>query len=107
MKYGRAYEIILRTIALGREKERQMKESKMEAVAALFNKKVGEVFYVRVTIYTRHGEPSACTIVKGCFNSRGFECIEPVCAFAGSYVFAELLEGKAVIIDDKIADKDL
>ena len=73
---------------------------KMEAVAALFNKKVGEVFYVRVTIYARHGQSSAYTIVKGCFNSRGFECIEPVCEFAGSYVFSELLEGKAVIIDD-------
>lgn len=77
-----------------------MAENKMEAVAALFNKKVGEVFYVRVTIYARHGQSSAYTIVKGCFNSRGFECIEPVCEFAGSYVFSELLEGKAVIIDD-------
>ena len=75
-----------------------MAENKMEQVAALFGKQLGEKFVVNVPQYDVYGEIKDTVQVKGWFNSRGFRSEQIM--FADSYIFAELLEGGAVIIDD-------
>lgn len=74
-------------------------DNKMEAVAALFGKKWGEEFVVNVPLYDGYGEVKDTVPVKGWFDSRGFRSEQIM--FADAFIFAELLEGKAVIVDDK------
>ena len=74
------------------------KPNKMEAVAQLFGKKLGEEFTVSVPRYDEYGEIKDKVSVKGGFGSRGFQSEQIM--LADSYIFAELLEGKAVIVDE-------
>jgi hypothetical protein len=75
-----------------------MAENKMEAVAQLFSKKLCEEFTVSVPRYYEYGALKSQVIVKGWFGSRGFQSEQ--IDIADSYIFAELLEGGAVIIDE-------
>ena len=74
------------------------KQNKMEAVAQLFGKKLGEEFTVSVPRYDEYGEIKDKVSVKGGFGSRGFQSEQIM--LADSYIFAELLEGRAVIVND-------
>lgn len=75
-----------------------MAENKMEAVAALFGRKLGEEFVVNVPQYDVYGEIKDTVPVKGWFDNRGFRSEQIM--FADAYIFAELLDGKAVIVDE-------
>lgn len=76
----------------------KMAENKMEQIAKLFGKKLGEEFTVNVPQYDVYGGIKDTVPVKGWFGSRGFRSRQIM--FADSYIFAELLEGKAVIVDE-------
>ena len=79
--------------------ERETKtENKMAEVARLFGKKLGEEFTVSVPQYDVYGEIKDTVLVKGRFDSRGFRSEQ--IDFADCYIFAELLEGGAVIVDE-------
>ena len=82
----------------GKRMSGKMAGNKMEQVAALFGKKLGDEFLVSVPRYDEYGKLRNKVIVKGGFGSRGFQSEQLM--FADSYIFAELLEGKAVIVDD-------
>lgn len=73
-------------------------KNKMEAVAQLFGKKLCEEFTVSVPRHYEYGGLKDKVIVKGWFGNRGFQSEQ--IDIADSYIFAELLEGEAVIIDD-------
>jgi hypothetical protein len=73
------------------------KPNKMSQVAALFGKRLGEEFTVSVPQYDVYGEIKDTVPVKGWFDSRGFRSGQIM--IADSYIFAELLEGEAVIVD--------
>ena len=73
------------------------KPNKMEMVAKLFGKELGKEFVVNVPQYDVYGEIKDTVPVKGWFDSRGFRSEQIM--FADPYIFAELLEGKAVIVD--------
>jgi hypothetical protein len=73
-------------------------ENKMEAVAQLFGKQLDEEFTVSVPWYNEYGEVKDKVLVKGWFGSRGFRSEQIM--FADSFIFVELLEGNAVIVDD-------
>ena len=68
-----------------------MNENKMEAVAALFGKKLGEEFHVK----SCHPEGNCV----GCFSKYGFEGHNQT-ATANVAVLLLLLTGQAVIVDD-------
>ena len=70
----------------------------MEAVAQLFGKKLGEEFTVKVPQYDEYGEVKQYQNVKGYFCGRGFRSEQ--ITFADAFIFAELLEGYAVIVDE-------
>jgi|GEM_PF-6288712 len=74
------------------------KPNKMEAVARLFGKKLCEEFTVSVPRYNEYGALKNKVIVKGWFGSRGFQSEQ--IDIADSYIFAELLEGEATIVDE-------
>ena len=72
--------------------------NKMEIVAKLFGKKLGEEFVVKVPWRDEYGNIKRYVEVKGGFGSRGFESDQ--ITFADAFIFAELLEGGAVIVDE-------
>lgn len=74
-----------------------MSENKMAEVAALFGKKLCEEFTVSVPRY-EFGKVKERMIVKGWFGSRGFQSEQII--ISDSYIFAKLLEGEAVIVND-------
>jgi FKBP-type peptidyl-prolyl cis-trans isomerase 2 len=75
-----------------------MAENKMAEVAKLFGKKLGEEFTVKVPQYDEYGEVKQYQNVKGYFCGRGFRSEQ--INFADAFIFAELLEGYAVIVDE-------
>ena len=71
-----------------------MAENRMEQVAALFGKKLGEEFFV---------ESSEILGVEKCkakFTEDGFLMFRRILWLEDSWVFCKLLEGTAVIVDD-------
>ena len=71
-----------------------MAENKMEAVAKLFNKKLGERFTVRID-----NQRYSCSFEEYGFNSYGaYE--NPYLSF-DAFILQELLTGTAVIINER------
>ncbi|MBR1694024.1 MAG: hypothetical protein IJ709_01275, partial [Selenomonas sp.] len=71
---------------------------KMEAIAAIFGKKMGEEFAVSVPLYNEYHELKNKVIVKGWFDSRGFKSEQIM--IADSYIFAELVAEEAEIVNE-------
>ena len=72
--------------------------NKMEVVAAMFGKELNEEFTVKVPRYDEYGEVKQYQNVKGYFCGRGFRSEQ--INIADTFIFAELLEGYAVIINE-------
>lgn len=72
-------------------------ENKMEKIAMLFNKHLGEDFYVKST----YDEIANC---KGCFTPDGFEGVG-LSMQKNEYIFGLLCSGRAVIVDEAQGDK--
>lgn len=79
------------------KRKKQLQKNKMEAIAALFGKRLCEEFSVSVPRY-EFGKVKERVIVKGWFGSRGFQSEQVI--ISDSHIFAQLLEGEAVIIDE-------
>jgi hypothetical protein len=72
-------------------------ENKMAKIAMLFNKRLGEYFYVKST----YDEIANC---KGCFTPDGFEGCR-LSMQTNEYIFGLLCSGRAVIVDEAEYDK--
>ena len=72
-------------------------ENKMVKIAMLFNKRLGENFYVKST----YDEIANC---KGCFTPDGFEGVG-LSMQKSEYIFGLLCSGRAVIVNEAQGDK--
>ena len=71
-------------------------ENKMVKIAMLFNKRLGENFYVKST----YDEIANC---RGCFTPDGFEGVG-LSMQKSEYIFGLLCSGRAVIVDEAQSD---
>ena len=67
-------------------------ENRMVKIAMLFNKRLGEKFYVKST----YDEIANC---KGCFTPDGFEGVG-LSMQKNEYIFGLLCSGRAVIVNE-------
>lgn len=72
-------------------------ENKMAKIAMLFNKRLGEEFYVK----SNYDEIANC---KGCFTPDGFEG-SGLSMQKSEYIFGLLCSGRAVIVNEAQGDK--